>query len=183
MPVRNPNVMLHTNYTPHPAGRSCVNPWSKYGTRPQTAYTCYSAGSWYCRQGWCDIVVSATSRSGRFAVKVYRWQQRLYVYYPGNRSSNATYRFNRPIDAEYSQRDINLTSWQSLVERLGFDVEIVHWPRIRNGWFACPYWVAAVSLIAAAVSPWVSTRFSVRTLLIATTLIAVVLGLAVWAMK
>jgi hypothetical protein len=29
----------------------------------------------------------------------------------------------------------------------------------------------------------VSTRFSVRTLLIATTLIAVVLGSAVWAMK
>lgn len=40
--------------------------------------------------------------------------------------------------------------------------------------------VLGVAFLLAA-APWVPTRFSLRTLLIATTLVAVVLGLIVWA--
>jgi hypothetical protein len=45
-----------------------------------------------------------------------------------------------------------------------------------------PHWLPAMLLAAVAAIPWVrwSRRFSVRTLLIATTLIAIVLGLVVW---
>jgi hypothetical protein len=43
-----------------------------------------------------------------------------------------------------------------------------------------PYWFAVMLMIVASATPWFPLRFSLRTLLIATTLVAVVLGLAVW---
>jgi hypothetical protein len=55
--------------------------------------------------------------------------------------------------------------------------------RIWNGFqFVLPIWcvTAVPALIATASWPWCSPRFSLRTLLIATTLVAVVLGLAGW---
>jgi hypothetical protein len=44
-----------------------------------------------------------------------------------------------------------------------------------------PDWLPLMFCTAAAIGPWLRWRFSLRTLLIATTLIAVVLGLAVYA--
>jgi hypothetical protein len=53
--------------------------------------------------------------------------------------------------------------------------------------YVTPFWLVALTgcILAAIVGgfpwlPWWSTRFSLRTLLIATTLVAVVLGLIVW---
>jgi hypothetical protein len=46
--------------------------------------------------------------------------------------------------------------------------------------FACPYWLTIVIAGCLAVAAWLPWRFSLRTLLIATTLVAVVLGLLVW---
>jgi hypothetical protein len=49
-----------------------------------------------------------------------------------------------------------------------------------------PYWLLAIAFAACAASPWrqqLSFRFSLRTLLIAMTLVAVVLGLMVWAAR
>ncbi len=43
-----------------------------------------------------------------------------------------------------------------------------------------PHWFAVFGSVIVATLPWVGRRFSLRTLLIATTLIAVVLGLVVW---
>jgi hypothetical protein len=43
-----------------------------------------------------------------------------------------------------------------------------------------PYWFAVVSGAVCSVVPWLPSRFTLRTLLIATTLVAVVLGLVVW---
>jgi hypothetical protein len=45
-----------------------------------------------------------------------------------------------------------------------------------------PHWLPALLSATLAVIPWISRswRFSLRTLLIATTLVAVVLGLVVW---
>jgi hypothetical protein len=42
-----------------------------------------------------------------------------------------------------------------------------------------PYWILIVTTVAVATIPWIKWRFSLRTLLIATTLVAVVLWLAV----
>jgi hypothetical protein len=49
---------------------------------------------------------------------------------------------------------------------------------------AVPIWFLSVFLLALSLAPWLHwlpRRFSLRTLLIATTLVAVMLGLAVWA--
>jgi hypothetical protein len=43
-----------------------------------------------------------------------------------------------------------------------------------------PHWFALVAAGSLSAAPWFRLRFSLRTLLIATTLIAVVLGLFVW---
>jgi hypothetical protein len=53
--------------------------------------------------------------------------------------------------------------------------------KIRNGlvYLAAPYYVLALAIALVAVVPWVRFRFTLRTLLIATTLVAVVLGLIV----
>lgn len=46
---------------------------------------------------------------------------------------------------------------------------------------ACPHWIPVMLFIVAAAAPWVRWSFSLRTLLIATTLIAILLGLTVYA--
>jgi len=55
-------------------------------------------------------------------------------------------------------------------------------------YFVSPYWIVCVFVVAFTVLPWsrsiVNVRqFSLRTLLIVTTLVAVVLGLIVWAVR
>jgi hypothetical protein len=46
-----------------------------------------------------------------------------------------------------------------------------------------PAWFLIVGMVLLGPLPWVHWRFSLRTLLIATTLVALVLGLMVWAAK
>jgi hypothetical protein len=43
-----------------------------------------------------------------------------------------------------------------------------------------PYWFPSLIMVAFAAAPWLPRNFSLRTLLIATTLIAIVSGLVVW---
>ena len=43
-----------------------------------------------------------------------------------------------------------------------------------------PFWFLVMLSAAVGTIPWLTYRFSLRTLLIATTLVAVVLGLIVW---
>jgi hypothetical protein len=54
----------------------------------------------------------------------------------------------------------------------------------RDSWaMAAPHWFPAVVFAALAALPWIRWRFRLRTLLIATTLVAVVLGLIGYALK
>jgi hypothetical protein len=46
-----------------------------------------------------------------------------------------------------------------------------------------PYWFPVFALVALAAMSWLPGRFSLRTLLIATTLVAAVLGLVVYAAR
>jgi hypothetical protein len=46
-----------------------------------------------------------------------------------------------------------------------------------------PIWLIALALSALSAAPWIKPRFTLRTLLIATTLLAVVLGLVIWAAR
>jgi hypothetical protein len=45
---------------------------------------------------------------------------------------------------------------------------------------AVPFWFLVAVAAALSIAPWLRFRFSLRTLLIAMTLFAVVLGLIVW---
>jgi hypothetical protein len=62
---------------------------------------------------------------------------------------------------------------------LGFGGTIYH-----EGFFlTVPCWFPVVLSAVLVVVPWIKWRFTVRTLLIATTLVAVVLGLIVYVMR
>jgi hypothetical protein len=68
-----------------------------------------------------------------------------------------------------------LSSVQGIENRWGFGA--------ANDWntyvYVIPHWFSILAVTVLATVPWLRRRFSLRTLLIATTLIAVVLGLAV----
>jgi hypothetical protein len=53
----------------------------------------------------------------------------------------------------------------------------------KSDTIAAPHWCLILLSGTLASAPWVRSRFSLRSLLIATTLIAVVLGLAVWSAR
>jgi hypothetical protein len=61
---------------------------------------------------------------------------------------------------------------------LGFIVKDVLESRILGA----PHWFFVLSTVAISTAPWIryTTRFSLRTMLIATTLVAILLGLGVW---
>jgi hypothetical protein len=46
--------------------------------------------------------------------------------------------------------------------------------------FGIPYWFVASLAAALAAAPWLEWRFSLRTLLIVMTVLAIMLGLGVW---
>jgi hypothetical protein len=58
-------------------------------------------------------------------------------------------------------------------------------PPVVRVFASVPHWLAALSLAIFATAPWLgwSKRFGLRTLLIATTLIAIVLGIVVWTAR
>jgi hypothetical protein len=64
--------------------------------------------------------------------------------------------------------------------KMPFDSRQTVVPTGIPGW-ALPYWSLVVLTLAISMTSWLPWEFSLRTLLIATTLIAIVLGLAVWA--
>jgi hypothetical protein len=54
---------------------------------------------------------------------------------------------------------------------------------IRDLYFRAPGWFLSLSTVVLAALPWLPRRFSLRTLLIATTLVAAGLGLIVYAAR
>jgi hypothetical protein len=61
------------------------------------------------------------------------------------------------------------------------ETEAFKWKRIPGGRVIhLPMPLLLLTAAGIALAPWLRARFSIRTLLIATTLVAVVLGLAVW---
>jgi len=86
-----------------------------------------------------------------------------------------------------SHYHVDVVEWQAILERVGTPLSglpspfIGGWVR-RNGvtQLFFPFWLLVAPTAFAAVAPWLQLRFSLRTLLIATTLVAVGLGLIVW---
>jgi hypothetical protein len=55
-----------------------------------------------------------------------------------------------------------------------------HYDELRLG---LPHWLFSIAVAVVAALPWFRFRFSLRTLFIVTTLVAVALGLIVWASR
>jgi hypothetical protein len=75
-------------------------------------------------------------------------------------------------------------TWASKTDDAGhppYRSKVLGYFNCGNGRIDIPYWLAVMLMIAGAVAPRKS--FSLRTLLIATTLVAVVLGTIVWAVQ
>jgi hypothetical protein len=62
-----------------------------------------------------------------------------------------------------------------------FDFQVLRPPRLLR--IHCPHWLGVVFCVCLSFVPWLPWRFSLRTLLIATTLLAVVLGLIVAVLR
>jgi hypothetical protein len=125
-------------------------------------------GLWVRSYWWSDIVsVSAPSCDARSDSA--NGGTTISIFFDSNREagyewSRNSYRHNtamRPPDATW-KFDIYMT-------RRGLDASLPHW-----------FYLLLTSLIAAAA--WIR-RFTLRTLLIATTLVAVVLRLSVWPIR
>jgi hypothetical protein len=82
---------------------------------------------------------------------------------------------------------LDVSSSEILPERIrqGTSFDFVRGPYEADLEIDFPHWCPVLVVAALTASPWVrwSERFSLRTLLIATTLVAVVLGLVVWATR
>jgi hypothetical protein len=69
------------------------------------------------------------------------------------------------------------------VEYLGIG-RVLFIKKPQPGWLvSVPYWLSMSFITILAVAPWLSCRFRIRTLLIATTLVAMGLGLIVYAVR
>jgi hypothetical protein len=86
-----------------------------------------------------------------------------------------------------NRRKIDVELWNLIrasENRWGFGI-YRDFTLINTSTLILPHWFLISLSVAVAAVPWVTLRrrFSLRALLIATTLVAVVLGLAVWAVR
>jgi hypothetical protein len=66
--------------------------------------------------------------------------------------------------------------------RLRFSSPAVFFGKAATANISIPHWPIIAIAVALAVAPWLRYRFTLRTLLICMTLIAVALGLVVWSL-
>jgi hypothetical protein len=86
--------------------------------------------------------------------------------------------------------DDRATHWEWRIEHSQFDLDPNfdwdRWERATPNWIGTtqrvmvPHWFSLLVAASLSAAPWLRLRFSLRTLLIATTLVAVMLGLIVW---
>ena len=87
--------------------------------------------------------------------------------------------FGDTVDSEWSSR--SAVQWWSGVNRIHLESRFFGTFHYWKGTTWVPHWFLTLLTALTATVLWLPRRFSLRTLLIATTLIAVVLGLIVWA--
>jgi hypothetical protein len=86
-----------------------------------------------------------------------------------------------PFELNFDIEATPIDAAELLESRTSFDWEMARGADGGSHELFLPHWCPVLLLAMFAAAPWFKWRFTLRTLLIATTLIAVVLGLAVWA--
>jgi hypothetical protein len=118
-----------------------------------------------------------------------KWDRLFYHFPSGGTAGFSSWDGNIIVGVEYS-------SWVSYSRGFEFDSQLTsQWqldPSERGFLFmrdssefavGMPHWFPIILSAAIAAIPWAKRRFSLRTLLIATTLVAVVLGLIARAVR
>lgn len=144
-----------------------------------------------------EQLIHRTSASDYFAVTTHRGQ--LAVGY-SNESMLAKVFPRDWIGHGFPETDRSLTKgspfavFPTSTKIFGKPDPIVQLPRFHSPFvmprsgsssaeLVVPYWLLVFFASAIAVSPWLRWRFSLRSLLIVTTLIAALLGLSAWASR
>jgi hypothetical protein len=86
---------------------------------------------------------------------------------------------------------IYIASARLFIDPSSADKQFIIVSKLANRWgfglgiysYVVPHWFCALILATFSVAPWIRRQFSLRTLLIVTTLVAVVLGLIVWQVR
>ena len=125
-----------------------------------------------------------TARDGAAVPTVVEsWRGRLWFVWPEHGVSATKWFYtSKPPAIYFGVTDLSQV-WRPK-DTLGFTMRYPPELPFGGGSFgvSVPHWFPVVVFIALAAAPWLrwSKRFSLRTLLIAMTLVAVVLGLVVW---
>jgi membrane protein DedA with SNARE-associated domain len=118
---------------------------------------------------WGSRIIQCTSVAGSLVIAV-------FPITPGEKYVRAIGIFTQ------HKREKGFESWVSHLPPRQFEID--RRPYQAQDCVRFPHWFAVLVVAATAFGfalPWPSFRFSLRTMLIATTLVAVVLGLVVWA--
>jgi hypothetical protein len=119
------------------------------------------------RLGW-----SRTKYGGTIAVTSFDGECEFFFATYNELWTGTTHGFN------YLTRPEQFASWDP--SWTGF---AVNGTNNGNHFLMVPYWFLTLAVLLVTATPWICRQFSLRTLLIATTLVAVVLGLIVWQIR
>src|SRR5262245_15175643 len=123
---------------------------------------------------WVRSYVAEVRLSGHYSAsygfRVYSSWGCVVCYVPNMPFQPSTYPWHLALDAQHwlQKSDARIASIPKL------------YYHSQEMWATLPHWFLLGLCGPLAVTPWVIRRFSLRSLLVATTLIAVVLGLGVW---
>jgi hypothetical protein len=120
-------------------------------------------------------------------VRSYWWIDSMHIKLPDQRYFNShsirgstqwVFFHSYPPEFHIELLESELVStWLEGMDPVGDELFHFKFTRMR---VHLPHWALIVAFGAQATVPWIPWRFSLRTLLIATTLVAVVLGIVVW---
>ena len=127
---------------------------------------------WVRSYWWDDVIIAPGDGSQRFGSSngwtTFRWKELRRL--PNLRFKNwqVTSHSVKELEQKYARMQIKIRSPQ-----FGF---------VDAGAIQFPYWLPAMVCAGMSVAPWLRWQYSIRTLLLAITAVAVVLGSIAWAM-
>ena len=102
---------------------------------------------------------------------------------PGSIAISIRREAERPSLPRWTLESVETERWLKAFRRPGHSPHSRLWGAFfaERSTVAVPYWFAILFFVALAAVPWLRRQFSLRALLIATTLVAVALGVIVYA--
>jgi hypothetical protein len=134
---------------------------------------------WWRSYWWEDYAYNPITSQRALVIYSYKGQSQFRLGYSQNGFARV------PGQLPFWMHSANHLGWTSISEPAsgrkprysGFDIDLIQ----QTGPFiTAPHWFVMLTMIAVGAAPWIkwSKRFSLRTLFIAATIIAVILGLA-----